>query len=184
MRRCGLVPVLLGLALSAGVGVAAQRAAGDDEAAIKVAGKDGAFIFTPTEQGDGKPCLAFDTPTDGGAMCFVAVGSRGGWALEADRLASTHDVVVYGVAVRDAARIRVGKAVSLRTLPYSKRFKVRFFAGLVPRTALHTPPNSIVALDARGHLLGRQHYNDGHGHFGRCDGTWDRKHYCAKGRGD
>jgi hypothetical protein len=181
MRRWGLVLVVLALALS--TGVAAQRAAGGDEPAIKVDGKDGAFIFTPTEQGDGKPCLAFDTPTDGGAMCFVAVGSRGGWALEADRLASTHDVVVYGAAVRDAARIRVGKVASLRTLPYSKRFKVRFFAGLVSRKALHTAPNSIVALDARGRLLGRQHYNDGHGHFGRCDGIWDRKHHCPKRRG-
>jgi hypothetical protein len=39
------------------------------------------------------------------------------------------------------------------------------------------PPNKIVALDRRGRLLG--HWRDKHGHYGRCDGIWDRRH-CGK----
>jgi len=47
---------------------------------------------------------------------------------------------------------------------------------LTPRRAAHVPPNKIVALDRRGRLLGRQHWRERHGHYGRCDGVWDRRH--------
>jgi hypothetical protein len=41
------------------------------------------------------------------------------------------------------------------------------------------PPNTIVALDKRGRLLGRQFYDDGGSR--RCDGLWDRRHLCEDG---
>ena len=137
--------------------------------------------FTPAKRHDGVPCLNYTTPNGGGGNCFVAVGaSKGGWALEAESVTSNHDVVFYGATIRAAARVRIGNVKSLKTGRYSTRYRVRFFAGLVPRRALRVKPNNIVALDRRGRLLGRQHYNDGNGGFGRCDGSWDREH-CTSG---
>jgi hypothetical protein len=172
MRRMGLVLVLL--AVLSGTALGAQGRKG----AFELNGKDGTFAFKPVARDDGKPCLSYDTPSEGGRTCFIAVGPQGGWALEAWTSASTHDAVVYGATIGAAARVRIGKVATLRTGRYSKRLKVRFYAGLVPRKALRVRPSRIVALDRHGRLLGRQHYNDGHGHFGRCDGRWDRKHYC------
>jgi hypothetical protein len=173
MRRA--LPILLLLAL-----VAAQGASGKAKPVAEVEGKDGVFKFFSAARGDGRPCLSYEGPEARGGTCFIAVGPRGGWALEAWPLPSTHDVLMYGATIRAARRVRFGKVASLRTGRYSKRFKVRFFAGLVPRRALRVERNRIVALDARGRLLGRQHYRDGHGGFGRCDGRWDRRHYCPK----
>jgi hypothetical protein len=58
------------------------------------------------------------------------------------------------------------------------RFKMRFFASAVPQAFLRVPPDDIVALDANGRLLGRQHYNNGHGGFGANDGIID--HACSR----
>jgi hypothetical protein len=91
-------------------------------------------------------------------------------------VASAHDVVFFGATIGRARRVRFGKVASLPTLGWSKRYHLRFFAGLVPRRGAHVPRNRIVALDRRGRLLGRQHWRDKHGHYGRCDGLWDRKH--------
>lgn len=175
----GLVKSVLLLAALVGFGgfvLVANRAVGVSPPVIEVQGSDGTFAFTPAARGDGVPCLNYITSNGAGVHCFVAVGHKGGWALEAESVTSSHDVVFYGATIRAAARVRIGKVASLPTGPYSKRFHVRFFAGLVPRKALRVRPNSIVALDRRGRLLGRQHYNDGSGGFGRCDGSWDRKH--------
>jgi hypothetical protein len=75
-----------------------------------------------------------------------------------------------------ARQIRIGKVATLRKLRWSGRYHLRFFAARVPRRAAKVPRNKLVALDRRGRLLGRQHYRDKHGHYGRCDGLWDRTH--------
>ena len=175
MRRlilCLAVPALLASATPA-------------SAAFTVRGEDGAFRFTPRAGERGRPCLDYETPAEGGGRCFIAVGSPrhggGGWALEAEPLASDHDVVFYGVAIRRAAKIRIGKVATLETRRWSRRHGVRFFAGTVPRRALTVPRNRIVALDAAGELLGRQHWDGGNGGSGRCDGSWDRVHHCPGG---
>jgi hypothetical protein len=125
--------------------------------------------------------LAYDGPREAGGHCFVAVG-RGGWAVEAEVTTSKHAVVVFGATIRPAARVRLGRVTSVRTLPFSKRFGVRFFAARVPRRAADVLPNRIAALDRHGRVLGRQHYNDGHGGFGRCNGWWDRRYgACRRG---
>jgi hypothetical protein len=136
-----------------------------------VKGKDGTFTFAVSPRGDGAPCISYDGPGGSGGNCFVA-----GWAVEATYIASDHDVVFFGATIGRARRVRIGKVASLRTLGWSKRYHLRFFAGLVPRRAAHVPRNRIVALDRRGRLLGRQHWRDKNGHYGRCDGIWDRKH--------
>ena len=116
------------LAVLSGTALGAQGRKG----AIELKGKDGTFTFEPAARGDGKPCLSFEGPSEGGNTCFVAVGLRGGWALEAWTTTSTHDAVVYGATIGAAARVRIGKLATLRTGRWSKRFKVRFYAGLVP----------------------------------------------------
>jgi hypothetical protein len=144
-----------------------------------VKGKDGTFTFDVEPRGDGVPCVSYEAPGGGGGYCFVAVGS-GGWALETTYAASEHDVVFFGATIGRARAVRIGKVATLRGLRWSKRYNLRFFAGLVPRRAVHVPRNRIVALDRRGRLLGRQHWRDKHGHYGRCDGIWDRKHCAAR----
>jgi hypothetical protein len=74
--------------------------------------------------------------------------------VEATYVASGNDVVFFGATIGRARRVRIGKVASVRT---------------------QVPRNRIVALDRRGRLLGRQHWRDKHGHYGRCDGIWDRK---------
>jgi hypothetical protein len=164
------------LVVLSGVAVAGLQPARGGGPIPEIRGEDGTYAFKRDARGDGAPCLTYHAPDEAGGWCFKAVGSQGGWALEvASPIASEHDTVFFGATIRRAARVRIGRVASIRTLGYSRRFKLRFFAGLVPRRALRVHPNRIVALDRRGRLLGRQHYNDGHGHFGRCDGLWDRK---------
>ena len=128
----------------------------------------------PARERGGRRRGTYETPAGGGGSCFVA-----GWALEAEPLVSDHDVVFFGAAIRKAATIRFGGVATLETRRWSRRHRTRFFAGTVPRRALRVPRNRIVALDADGELLGRQHWNDGKGGFGRCDGSWDRVHFCG-----
>ncbi len=149
---------------------------GPDDPVPDIDGRDGSFRLTAERGSAGRPCVAFVTPAGSGGHCFVAVGRRGGWALEAEPATSTRDTVFFGATIRRAARVRFGRVASLPTGRYAPRFGVRFFAGAVPRRALRVPRNHIVALDRRGRLLGRQHWNDGRGGFGRCDGLWDRRH--------
>jgi hypothetical protein len=141
----------------------------------QVKGKDGVFTFKVGPGANGAPCVSYDGPSESGGNCFVAVG-QGGWALEAEYTSSKHDVVFFGAAIGRARQIRIGKVATLHKLRWSKRYQLRFFAGRAPRSAAKVPRNKIVALDRRGRLLGRQHYRDKHGHYGRCDGLWDRKH--------
>src|SRR5512133_3259987 len=135
----------------------------------QVKGKDGVFSFKVRPGANRAPCVSYDGPSESGGDCFVAVG-RGGWALEADYTSSKHDVVFFGTAIGRARQIRIGKVATIHKLRWSKRHRLRFFAARVPRRAVHVQRNKIVALDGRGRLLGRQHYRDKHGHYGRCDG--------------
>jgi hypothetical protein len=66
-------------------------------------------------------------------------------------------VVFFGAAIGQARTIRIGKVATIEKLRWSKRYRLRFFAGRVPRRALRVDRNKIVALDKRGRLLGRQH---------------------------
>jgi hypothetical protein len=174
LRKTGVALVLL--ALLAGTALAAQSG----KPRIRLEGDDGRFVYKPKSRHDGVPCLSYVTPDAGGEACFTAVGLRGGWALEALDEATEHDTVVYGATIGAAARVRIGRVATIKTGRYRPNLKVRFFAAVVPRRALRVKPNRIVALDRHGRLLGRQHYNDGHGGFGRCDGRWDRRHFCPK----
>jgi hypothetical protein len=136
------------------------------------------YRFAVSDRGDGAPCVSYRFPDRGGASCLVAVGERGGWALEARLQTSGKNVFVYGAAVAATHAIRLGRLRRrIRTIvvrPALERFSVRFVVARVPRSALKVHPNDIVALDAKGRLLGRQHYNDGHDGFGRFDGIWER----------
>jgi hypothetical protein len=145
-----------------------------------VEGKDGTFTFHVSRGANGAPCVDYKGPDLAGGNCFVAVGARGGWALEAVYVESEHDVVFFGAAIGRAREVRIGKVASLKPLRWSKRYHLRFFAGIAPRRATRVPPNKIVALDRRSRLLGRQHWRDEHGHYGRCDGIWDRRHCPAR----
>jgi hypothetical protein len=141
-----------------------------------VQGEDGVFELDLEAGAERAPCVEFVMPDGGGGNCFVAVGERGGWALEAVSVTSDHDVVFFGAAIGQARRVRIGKVATIRKLHWLKRFRLRFFAQRVPRRKLRVRPNRIVALDRRGRLLGRQHWRDENGNYGRCDGIWDRRH--------
>lgn len=168
MRR--LLPLVLVLGLGAVPATAA-------DGTITVKGEDGTSTFTPVRDGDGPPGVSYDTPSQNGGHFFVAVG---GWAVEAELAPSGDQVVLYGAAVRAARTIRVGRLAKVRTRPFLAKFGVRYFAAIVPRAALKLHPNKIAAYDAKGRLLGRQHYSQGKG-FGACDGRYDRRHICKKG---
>jgi hypothetical protein len=143
-----------------------------------------AIAFKSQPRQDGVPGLSYDGPGWHGGAYFLAVGARGGWALEALHASPVKGktAVVYGATIAGARRVRFGQVASVRTMAYSQRSGVRFFGAVVPRAALDVPPDEIVAMDRAGRLLGRQHDNDGHGGFGRCDGLWDRAH-CARWKG-
>jgi hypothetical protein len=145
-------------------------------ASFTVKGHDGTWTFTPDKRSDGVPCLSYEVETGGGGWCFTAVGKWGGWALEAQPATGDEDVLFFGATIKAARTVRIGKVATIKTRRYSKRYGVRFYAARVPQRALKVKQNNIVALDRKGRLLGRQHWDDGHGHYGRCDGIWDRKH--------
>jgi hypothetical protein len=144
-------------------------------ASFTVKGHDGTWKFTPDKRSDGVPCLDTEGPSGAGSWCFVAVGKWGGWALEAQPDGSEHDTIFYGTTIRAARTVKIGKVATIKTHRYSKRYGVRFFAARVPARALKVKRNRIVALDRKGRLLGRQHWDE-NGSYGRCDGIWDRKH--------
>ncbi|MEA2495710.1 MAG: hypothetical protein QOJ29_3621 [Thermoleophilaceae bacterium] len=134
------------------------------------------YQFAAFEGADGVPCLAYSGDRGGGS-CFVAVGQRGGWALEARVMSTAKAAFVIGVAVPATRRVRLGDiGRTVRTLapqPEAERFGVRYFVAAVPRRALKIKPNSIVALDSSERLLGRQHYCDARDRCGPRDGRWE-----------
>jgi hypothetical protein len=80
--------------------------------------------------------------------------------------------------IPEATQVRFGRTREALTIPVVDvpgRSTERYFAFVVPREGLTVRPNDILALDVRGRLLGRQHYNDGHNRFGAFDGLYDRK---------
>lgn len=138
-------------------------------------GEDGTYRFVADlNRAQEAPCVDYIVPGEGGGRCYRAASARCGWALEADFAPSDRDAVAFGTAIPAAALIRFGSGRAIRAGKLFKPFGMRFFAALVPRAARHVAPNEIVALDARGRLLGRQHYNDGHGGSGAFDGSHDR----------
>jgi hypothetical protein len=188
MRRSLIAAGVFALVMLAALaGTQARTRAATDPAAVAahfgVPGKawpfkpkdldDQRFRFAVHDRGDKKPCIAYKVPGHDGGACFVAVGS-GGWALEANFVSTDQEPLVIGAAVPAARTVRLGTARSIALGPISKRFGVRFFAARVSDAAATTRPNGIVALDAGGRLLGRQHYNDGHGGFGARDGRWEK----------
>ena len=150
-------------------------AQGDAYPVATIYSRGGTFSFVVGKAPDRlAPCMNYIVPGMGGGVCFFASARKCGWALEAYTSSSGPASVAYGAAVPRAATIRFGHAGTIPAGRIFSRFGLRFFASAVPRAFLHVPQDDIVALDARGRLLGRQHYNDGHGGFGAFDGLIDR----------
>ncbi|MDA0182112.1 hypothetical protein OJ997_17535 [Solirubrobacter phytolaccae] len=123
---------------------------------------------------DNAPVILFQADKGGGGMTYVS-----GWAVEAGTVDTDTGTVYFGVTIADAATVRFGKgrdALRVPTEPYPGDPSKRLFAVHVPVDGLsRVHPNDIVALDERGRLLGRQHYNDGKGGSGEYDGLYDRR---------
>jgi len=84
-------------------------------------------------------------------------------------------IVQAGVKCQVTYRAMNNPYVDARVRKVRARYGVRLFAAPVPRAAAKVAPNRMTALDGAGRLLGRQHYNDGHGGFGARDGLWERE---------
>lgn len=135
----------------------------------------GEFSFVLSRGQHGAPCVDYRVPGSGGGNCFVAVGLHCQWALEAVTITAGDSTVAYGAAVPRAARVRFGpRGPSISTGKVVDWVGLRVFAVAVPTSVAGIPPDEVVALDAHGQLLGRQHYNDGRGGFGASDGLIDR----------
>lgn len=128
--------------------------------------------FALTSRSDGAPTILYNG-AGGGGMTYTS-----GWAVEADSLRTATGTAYVGVTIADAATVRFGKsrdALRVPTTAHPGDPTRRLFAVHVPVDGLsRVHPNDIVALDAKGRLLGRQHFNDGHGGFGAMDGIYDR----------
>jgi hypothetical protein len=122
----------------------------------------------------GKPCILYRGAGHQGGPCF-----QNGWAVEANFTETVNGTLVSGVAIREAATVRFGNsrdALHVPVVDVPHRPRERYFAFVIPTDGLRgVKPNDIVALDHRGRLLGRQHYNDGRGRFGAYDGLYDRR---------
>jgi hypothetical protein len=119
------------------------------------------------------PCIAYRGAGYQGGACF-----QSGWAVQAEFTPAVDGTLVVGMTIPAAAQVRFGRTREALTVPVVAvpgRSTERYFAFVVPPEGLKVRPNDIVAIDARGRLLGRQHYNDGHGRFGAFDGLYDRK---------
>lgn len=122
---------------------------------------------------DGKPEILYQGPGSAGGRGFVS-----GWAVESESLPTSTGEAIVGIAIAEAVTVRFGKArdaLRVPTTPMPGDPTKRVFALHVPAGGLaHVHANDIVAFDAQGRLLGRQHYNDGRGGFGAYDGVYDR----------
>ncbi|MBE2319372.1 hypothetical protein DVA67_025575 [Solirubrobacter sp. CPCC 204708] len=125
-------------------------------------------------RGDGKPMILHYGAGVGGGRTFTS-----GWAVESELLRTETGDALVGVTIPEAAAVRFGKgrdALRAPTAPMPGDSSKRVFAVHVPVDGLSlVHANDIVALDAQGRLLGRQHVNDGRGGFGAYDGIYDRK---------
>jgi hypothetical protein len=123
---------------------------------------------------NGHPCILYHGAGYGGGACF-----QSGWAVEANFTPAVNGTLVTGFAIPETATVRLGRsrdALRVPVVDVPGRPGERYFALVIPKERLsRLKPNDIVALDGRGRLLGRQHYNDGHGGFGDNDGLHDRK---------
>lgn len=123
---------------------------------------------------NGHACILYHGAGYGGGACF-----QNGWAVEAEFTPAVNGTLVVGFTIPEAATVRFGRSRDALQVPVVSvlgRTGERFFAFVIPTDGLRRlKPNDIVALDSRGRLLGRQHYNDGHNGFGANDGLYDRK---------
>ena len=121
-------------------------------------------------------CIRYRVPDSSGGHCFVA-----GWAVEASTIVAGSHEAIFGIAIPEARDIQIPtRSGGLRTLSTTALpgFKSRFFFEILPAGTLSDSPNEIVALDDRGRLLGRQHWNVSETRkpdFGAYDGLYDRK---------
>jgi len=122
----------------------------------------------------GNPTLLHRGAGSAGGMTFVT-----GWAVEAYWFETKRGMEVVAVTTADAASVRFGGPVAspqASTQPLPGDPDKRAAAWHFTRAqAAKIKPNSIMAFDAKSRLLGRQHYNDGHGGFGKYNGLYDRK---------
>ena len=118
------------------------------------------------------PCIGYRGAGYQGGACF-----QNGWAVQAEFANAVDSTLVVGMTIPEATHVRFGRTGEALTIPVVDvpgRTTERYFAFVVPPDGLKVKPNDIVALDGRGRLLGRQHYNDGHGGFGADDGLYER----------
>jgi hypothetical protein len=118
------------------------------------------------------PCIGYRGAGYQGGACF-----QNGWAVQAEFTNAVDSTLVVGMTIPEATHVRFGRSDEALTIPVVDvpgRTTERYFAFVVPPDGLKVEPNDIVALDARGRLLGRQHYNDGQGGFGANDGRYER----------
>jgi hypothetical protein len=52
----------------------------------------------------------------------MAVGKWGGWALEAQPDGGDNDTIFYGVTIKAARKVRIGKVATIRTRRYSTKY--------------------------------------------------------------
>jgi hypothetical protein len=118
---------------------------------------------------DHKPCVLYDGAGYGGGVCF-----KSGWAVEVKTVPTVSGDAYVGAVITQVAAVRFGTKLTVPVLDVPGRG--RFVAVYDDAHLLSAVnPNDIVAIDANGRLLGRQHYNDGRGGFGAMDGSFDRR---------
>jgi hypothetical protein len=188
------IVVLLGLAgtvaVLAGLGFVRVQVSGADNDPQRIAEEFGmpdgrAWRWSPPlapgsgmamaiGEDNGHPCILYHGAGYGGGTCF-----QSGWAVEAEFTPAVNGTLVVGFAIPETATVRFGRsrdALQVPVVDVPGRPHERYFALVIPTDGLsRLKPNDIVALDGRGRLLGRQHYNDGHDDFGANDGLYDRK---------
>lgn len=134
----------------------------------------GSGIEMAVTDDNGRPCILFHGAGYGGGSCF-----QNGWAVQAEFMPAVNGTLVIGTAIPETATVRFGRsrdALQVPVVDVPGMPGERYFAFVIPNDGLsRLKANDVVALDERGRLLGRQHHNDGHGHFGANDGLYDRK---------
>ena len=185
MRRIGAI--LLGIALVLGLGARVRQSVPDRDDPRRVAKEFGwypgqpAYRWSPAQlaatgtafalarRQDHRPCVLFNGAGQGGGGCFTR-----GWAVEVKPVPTRRGFAYVGLVASEAATVRFGDRMTVPVIavPGLGRYVAVYDEGGALRKVRQ---NEIVALDAQGRLLGRQHYNDGHGGFGAMDGRFDRR---------
>lgn len=141
---------------------------------------DGRDEFRVLADTDGTPNVVYFTPSQGGGSRLVAVGERGGWAVEPRIMRAGDRDIVYGATIADGVTVRVvtdrgTTSAATRQVLGGYRY---FVLATDPGTHVRST-HDVTVLDRVGVLLGRAHDNTGTPDapdIGAYDGRWDREH--------